>query len=106
MVEVQRRRHRHCLSRHVPVWRRESRHPAIADHHRDLVCEQRHVRRSIAGRIQGLKYWANGVNKTGGVFVKAFDKKIPVKIVAYDDQSSTSTATTLYNQLITQNHVD
>lgn len=54
----------------------------------------------------GLKYWAEGVNKSGGVFVKAFDKKIPVKIVAYDDQSSTATATTLYNQLISQDHVD
>jgi len=40
------------------------------------------------------------------VIVKAFNKKIPVKITAYDDQSSTSTATTLYNQLITQNKVD
>jgi branched-chain amino acid transport system substrate-binding protein len=58
------------------------------------------------GQYQGLKYWAAGVNKTGGVFVKAFNKKIPVKIVAYDDQSSTSTATTLYNQLITQDKVN
>lgn len=58
------------------------------------------------GQYEGLQYWAKGVNDTGGVFVKAFNKKIPVKIVAYDDQSSTSTATTLYNQLITQDKVD
>ncbi len=58
------------------------------------------------GQFEGLKYWADAVNKDGGVFVKAFDKKIPVKIVAYDDQSSTSTATTLYNQLISQDKVD
>lgn len=57
-------------------------------------------------QYQGLKFWANRVNADGGVFVKAFNKKIPVKIVAYDDQSSTSTATTLYNQLITQDHVN
>ncbi|MGC9271610.1 ABC transporter substrate-binding protein [Acidiphilium sp.] len=61
---------------------------------------------SSEGQYHGLEYWAAKVNKTGGVFVKAFDKKIPVKIVAYNDQSSTSTATTLYNQLITQDHVD
>ncbi len=54
----------------------------------------------------GLKFWAGLVNKDGGVFVKAFGKKIPVKIVAYDDQSSTTTATTLYNQLISQDKVD
>ena len=58
------------------------------------------------GQYDGLKYWAAGINKSGGVFVKAFDKKIPVKIVAYDDQSSTATATSLYNQLITQDNVD
>ena len=38
--------------------------------------------------------------------MKAFDKKIPVKLVAYDDQSNTATASTLYNQLITQDKVD
>ncbi|MDE2120214.1 MAG: ABC transporter substrate-binding protein, partial [Betaproteobacteria bacterium] len=58
------------------------------------------------GQYEGLKFWAEGVNKDGGLFVKAYGKKIPVKIVAYDDQSSTSTATTLYNQLITQDKVD
>ncbi len=58
------------------------------------------------GQYQGLQFWAKGVNKEGGVFVKAFGKKIPVKIIAYDDQSSTSTATTLYNQLISQDKVN
>ena len=58
------------------------------------------------GQYEGLQYWVDAVNKDGGIFVKAYDKKIPVKIIAYDDQSSTSTATTLYNQLITQDKVD
>jgi branched-chain amino acid transport system substrate-binding protein len=54
----------------------------------------------------GLKIWADQKNAEGGVYVKAFDKKIPVKLVAYDDQSNTATASTLYNQLITQDKVD
>ena len=58
------------------------------------------------GEYQGLKFWAHEVNQNGGVMVKAFNKKIPVKIVAYNDNSSTSTAATLYNQLITQNKVN
>ncbi|MGH7120936.1 MAG: ABC transporter substrate-binding protein [Acetobacteraceae bacterium] len=61
---------------------------------------------SSESEIRGLRFWADTINKDGGVFVKAFNKKIPIKIIAYDDQSSTSTATTLYNQLITQNKVD
>src|SRR6202161_35702 len=54
----------------------------------------------------GLKLWVDQENADGGVYVKAFDKKIPVKLVSYDDQSNTATASTLYNQLITQDKVD
>ncbi|MGH7102368.1 MAG: ABC transporter substrate-binding protein [Acetobacteraceae bacterium] len=61
---------------------------------------------SSESEYRGLQFWAEGVNKEGGVFVKAFNKKIPIKITGFDDQSSTATATTLYNQLITQNKVD
>jgi len=54
----------------------------------------------------GLKLWIDQKNADGGVYVKAFDKKIPLKLVAYDDHSSTATAATLYSQLITQDKVD
>jgi branched-chain amino acid transport system substrate-binding protein len=54
----------------------------------------------------GLKLWIDQKNAEGGVYVKAFDKKIPLKLIAYDDQSNTATAATLYNQLITQDKVD
>ena len=54
----------------------------------------------------GLKLWVDQKNAEGGVYVKAFDKKMPIKLVAYDDQSNTATAATLYNQLITQDKVD
>src|ERR1700741_5270937 len=53
-----------------------------------------------------LKLWADQKNAEGGVYVKAFDKKLPIKLIAYDDQSNTATASTLYNQLITQDKVD
>jgi len=54
----------------------------------------------------GFKLWIDGQNRDGGVFVKAFGKRVPIRLVAYDDQSSTATAATLYNQLITQDKVD
>ena len=54
----------------------------------------------------GLKIWIAQKNAEGGVYVKAFNKKLPLKLVAYDDQSNTATASTLYNQLITQDKVD
>ena len=52
-----------------------------------------------------LKLWIDEKNAEGGVYVKAYNKKIPIKLVAYDDQSNTATAATLYNQLITQDQV-
>src|ERR1700753_98265 len=54
----------------------------------------------------GLKLWADQKNADGGVYIKALDKKMPVKMVDYDDQSNTATASTLYNQLVTQDKVD
>jgi branched-chain amino acid transport system substrate-binding protein len=54
----------------------------------------------------GLKLWVERMNAQGGAFVKAFNRRIPLRIVAYDDQSNTGTAATLYNQLITQDKVD
>ncbi|MBS0560757.1 MAG: ABC transporter substrate-binding protein [Proteobacteria bacterium] len=53
-----------------------------------------------------LKMWVDQTNASGGAFVKAYNKKIPLKLISYDDQSSTATAATLYNQLITQDKVD
>src|ERR1700739_1252335 len=56
--------------------------------------------------FSALKLWADQKNADGGAYVKAFDKKIPIKLIAYDDQSNTATASTLYNQLVTQDKVD
>src|ERR1700687_640725 len=54
----------------------------------------------------GLKLWIDQKNAQGGVYVNASTRTLPIKLVAYDDQSSTATAATLYNQLITQDKVD
>ena len=55
----------------------------------------------------GLKLWVDRTNAAGGVvFGAAGDKRVPLKLIDYDDQSSPATAATLYNQLITQDHVD
>lgn len=63
---------------------------------------------ATASQLQysGLKFWVDQQNKNGGVFVKAYGKRIPLKLVAYDDQSKTGLAGNLYSQLITRDHVD
>ncbi len=54
----------------------------------------------------GLKFWVSQVNQSSGVFVKAYGKKVHVKLVSYDDQSDPTTAATLYMQLVTQDKVN
>ncbi len=54
----------------------------------------------------GLKLWAERLNAEGGAFIKPYGRKIPLKLVSYDDQSAPATSTTLINQLITQDKVD
>jgi len=54
----------------------------------------------------GLQIWVNETNAAGGVMVKPLGKKLPLKLISYDDQSNPATASTLLNQLITQDKVD
>lgn len=54
----------------------------------------------------GLQFWVKQVNKAGGMYVKPLHKKVKVKLVALNDKSDPATATTLYDQLLTQDHVD
>src|ERR1700689_5117856 len=54
----------------------------------------------------GLQIWVNQTNAAGGAMVKPFGRKIPLKLISYDDQSNPATASTLLNQLITQDKVD
>lgn len=53
----------------------------------------------------GFKIWVDDQNAKGGVFVHAYNKKIPIKLIAYDDQSNPATATVLYNKLLESDKV-
>ena len=50
--------------------------------------------------------FAEEVNKTGGVAVKACNKKLPIQFVIYDDQSVPATAVQLYEKMATVDKVD
>jgi len=50
--------------------------------------------------------WVDQVNKDGGIYVKEYDKKMPVKLIVYDDTSDMGTMTQLYQKLIIEDKVD
>jgi len=65
-------------------------------------------RYDLLGRqgLNGLLLWAETVNKTGGIFVKDFNRKLPVKIIYYDDRSDKDTAVRLTEKLIVEDRAD
>src|SRR5260370_7355171 len=51
--------------------------------------------------FSALKLWADLKNADAGAFIKAFDKKIPINLVAHDTPSTTPTPPPPLNHLIT-----
>jgi branched-chain amino acid transport system substrate-binding protein len=46
------------------------------------------------------------VNDDGGIYVKEYGKKLPVRLVYYDDKTNPTTAARIYEKLIAQDKVD
>jgi branched-chain amino acid transport system substrate-binding protein len=46
------------------------------------------------------------VNAEGGIYVKEYDKKLPIELVIYDDKSDVNTMTRLTEKLIVEDKVD
>ena len=50
--------------------------------------------------------WVPEVNAQGGIFVKEYNKKLPIELKIYDDKSDTGTMTRLTEKLILEDKVD
>ena len=59
-----------------------------------------------AGQMEAYQLWEETVNERGGIDVKEYGKKLPVKLVYYDDKSEADTAVRVYEKLITEDKVD
>ena len=46
------------------------------------------------------------INDAGGVMVKQYGKKIPIKLIIYDDKSDNTTSVQLYEKLVTEDKVN
>ncbi len=61
----------------------------------------------IAGPFEKLYLaWQDMVNERGGLYVKEYGRRLPVKVIIYDDESRGETAARLYEKLITEDKVD
>ena len=56
--------------------------------------------------FKGRQLAVNLMNKQGGVFLSKYNKRVPVKLVYYDDRSEPSTAVKSFERLATKDRVD
>jgi branched-chain amino acid transport system substrate-binding protein len=49
--------------------------------------------------------WAAEVNRRGGIYLKGYDRKLPLKLIAYDDRSDAATARRYYERLVAVDQV-
>lgn len=61
------------------------------------------VSASISGNY---RLWVKEVNDAGGIMLKAFNKRVPIEVVEYDDRSSTEEAVRYTERLMSQDKVD
>jgi branched-chain amino acid transport system substrate-binding protein len=57
-------------------------------------------------QIPNYDMWVEEVNAKGGIYVKSYDKRLPVEIIRYDDKSDIGTAVKLMEKLILDEKVD
>jgi branched-chain amino acid transport system substrate-binding protein len=57
-------------------------------------------------QIPNYNMWVEEINAKGGIFVKAYDKRLPVELVIYDDKSDIGTAVKLVEKLVLEDKVD
>lgn len=55
---------------------------------------------------KGYELAVKKINDTGGIMVKEYGKKIPLKLILYDDKSDNTTSVQLYEKLVTEDKVN
>lgn len=55
--------------------------------------------------FDGMKLWEDEVNARGGILVKEFGKKLPVKLIHYDDESDRDKVAKLVERLVVEDQV-
>jgi len=57
-------------------------------------------------QANAYRLFVKQVNEQGGIYVAEYGKKLPVRLVLYDDQSDASRSVSLFEKLITDDKVD
>ena len=61
---------------------------------------------AMTTQVAPYNMWVEEVNAKGGIYVKEYDKRIPVEVIRYDDKSDAGTCVKLVEKLILDDKVD
>ena len=61
---------------------------------------------ALTTQIPPYDMWVKEVNAKGGIFVKEYNKKLPVEVIRYDDKTDIGTTVKLVEKLILDDKVD
>lgn len=61
---------------------------------------------TAASTIPNYQLWVDEVNKRGGIMLKSLGRRVPIKVVEYDDRSNSEEAVRAIERLIVQDKVD
>jgi branched-chain amino acid transport system substrate-binding protein len=61
---------------------------------------------AIPVNTYNFNLWIEEINAKGGIYLKKFDKRVPVELITYDDRSETGTGVKLVEKLILEDKVD
>ena len=57
-------------------------------------------------QVRNYKLWVDSLNAKGGIYVKEYDKRLPIELILYDDKSDVGTCVKLVEKLILNDKVD
>ncbi|MEM2704479.1 MAG: amino acid ABC transporter substrate-binding protein [Candidatus Bathyarchaeia archaeon] len=57
-------------------------------------------------QLNAYNLWVEEVNQKGGLYIREYGTRLPVKLIVYDDKGDATTAVKLYEKLITVDKVD
>jgi branched-chain amino acid transport system substrate-binding protein len=50
--------------------------------------------------------WIENINAAGGIYVKSYDKKLPIEVIRYDDASDVNQHVTLLEKMLVEDKID
>jgi len=82
----------------VPAWATEPPKEIVIG---ATVSQSGHFSSEVGPFKRLMEAWADLVNKQGGIELKEYGKRLPVRVIVYDDKSDESTANRYYERLAT-----